>query len=89
MIIFKYLTILYKLKSPKREIFYDFRPVINRYKIAITAKTKRMWIKLPTASPKPKYPIAHKIINITAIVLIKFPIIVYFKWFNDLNNNNA
>ena len=53
-------------------------PVANRYKIPITAKTNKIWIKLPTASPKAKYPIAQPTIKITTINQIKSLIIFYF-----------
>lgn len=52
--------------------------------MAIIASTNKMWMKLPTACPKAKNPIAHPISRIMAMVEIKFLIASFLK-FSCLN----
>lgn len=55
---------------------YRRLPVAREYKIPIIASTSKIWIKLPTAAPKPMYPTNHPINNNTIIMLI-IPLITF------------
>lgn len=64
------ISILYIL------LFYGRLPVKSENKSPIIASTSKIWIRLPTASPKPMNPTSHPTIKTTIIMLI-IPLIVY------------